>query len=135
MGQEKLVREILKRKDILDVITNAGVAYVGYKSTGHWSGGLLGLVALKLAQAPNLPASVAGVATLATLGISSTIDGDPPPAPPIATHPILGVAPVGFAALFRWWLERFGAPTLPTMDVPPPPVYRDEPITPGGIQR
>lgn len=44
---------------------------MGIKATGHWTGALTALVALRLAQANNLAAGVAGVGTLTALGIGA----------------------------------------------------------------
>ena len=69
--KEALLRVIERSDRILDAATKIGVAYVGYKAADHPSGALAGLVALKLANANNLAAGVAGVATLTALGITS----------------------------------------------------------------
>lgn len=56
---------------LVDIATKAGVAVVGYNATKHWTGGLLGLLGLRLAQSDNLAAGTAGVTVLTTLGLLS----------------------------------------------------------------
>ena len=71
-----------------EIATNLGVAYAGYRASGHWSGGITGLVALRLATAPNIPAGLAGLATLAAIGVGAFgPEGEFPPyvAPPPVT--------------------------------------------------
>ena len=76
-NQEALLRVIEKSDKLLDAATKVGVAYVGYKAHDHWSGALAGLVALRLANANNLAAGIAGVATLTGLGVMSIIKSKP----------------------------------------------------------
>lgn len=74
--QEKLDLEQLSRLTQLadkvpDLFMKAGVAYIGIKATGHWTGALTALVALRLAQANNLAAGAAGVTALTGIGLGS----------------------------------------------------------------
>lgn len=71
MRNELLQRVMDKLEAIPDVAVNLGVAYVGAKSTRHWSGALTGLIALKLAQAPNLLAGAVGIGMLTFLGLTA----------------------------------------------------------------
>jgi len=74
-----LTKFMEKSEHIGEIATNLGVAYAGYRASGHWSGGITGLVALRLATAPNIPAGLAGLATLAAIGIGAwRPDGSPP---------------------------------------------------------
>ncbi len=59
---------------ILDTATKGAVAYMGYKSTDHWTGAVTALIALKLASGGNLAGGVAGVAVLTTIGLASGAD-------------------------------------------------------------
>ena len=61
----------------LDKITNlalkAGVAYAGMAALGHWSGAIVGLTGLHMAQSPNLIAGGAGVGVLAGIGATNLV--------------------------------------------------------------
>lgn len=97
--QNELAKQILAKIEKLpDVALQGGIAYVGSRVTGHWTGGLLGLIGLKLAQAPNLASGLAGVGILGGLGLSLMVDKDgnvtPPPIPEIG-QPISGVGAAG----------------------------------------
>jgi len=81
--ERTLVNQIAEKLDkIPDLALNAGVAYSGTVNTGHWTGGLLGLLGLKLATAPNLPAALSGIGLLSWLGLCGLPADLPPPAPP-----------------------------------------------------
>lgn len=54
---------------MLDAVTKLGVAYAGMKAIDHVMGGVVGLVALKLATSPSVSAGAVGAATLAGIGI------------------------------------------------------------------
>ena len=76
-----------KSEHLGEIATNLGVAYAGYRASGHWSGGITGLVALRLATAPNIPAGLAGLATLAAIGIGAWgPEGTPPDYSPPAVE-------------------------------------------------
>lgn len=64
---------------LVDIATHAGVAYVGYNALKHPMGAVVGLLALRLAQSPNLASGAAGVAALTGLGALNLI---PPTEPP-----------------------------------------------------
>lgn len=88
---------------IIDIATKAGVAYVGFNALKHPAGALTGLVALNLANSPNLAAGVAGVATLTALGAMSTIPpgfdpGDYLPYDPCPIPPTAFLNPIAFLA-------------------------------------
>lgn len=64
------IKDLIEAADrIPGLALKAGVAYIGIRATKHWTGALTGLVALRLANSPNLAAGAAGVGTLAALGI------------------------------------------------------------------
>jgi hypothetical protein len=87
---------------IVDLATKAGIAYVGFNALKHPAGALTGLVALNLANSPNLASGVAGVAALTGLGALSMV---PPMDPLITDDPIddivLGTAECPFP-LWGW---------------------------------
>ena len=56
---------------ILDYLLTAGLAVMGYDVYGT-PGILIGPLALKLAQAPSIPAAATGVAVLGHMGLTST---------------------------------------------------------------
>ena len=57
------INEAIDRGDkFISLLTNAGVAYVGYRALKHPVGGLVGLLGLRLAQSPNLASGAAGIA-------------------------------------------------------------------------
>lgn len=58
---------------LIETFTKAGVAYVGYKSTNHWTGSLTALVALKLAQGGNLAAGIGGMTILGLMGLTDLL--------------------------------------------------------------
>jgi hypothetical protein len=65
-------KDIIDRTDkLIDAFTKIGVAYTGFNATGHWTGALIALVGLRLAEANNLASGVAGVATLTALGLGN----------------------------------------------------------------
>lgn len=72
--QELLVKFATNADRIIDAATKLGVAYVGYKSNNHWSGGLSALVALRLSNSPNLAAGIAGTTVLALLGLTNIVN-------------------------------------------------------------
>lgn len=81
MAKEKLkihdLAIMLQRiPELVDPVIYGGVAYLGWKAFGGVSGALFGPIALKLAQANNMAAGAAGVAGLATLGISHGVGID-----------------------------------------------------------
>lgn len=70
MERDQTIVKILEHSDkLIETATKLGVAYVGYNAVHHWSGALVGLLALRLSNSPNLAAGVAGVATLTGLGL------------------------------------------------------------------
>ena len=55
-----------------NLFLQGGIAYAGYRAADDNIGGsIFGLLGLKLAQAQNLPASIAGVGMLGMLGLAS----------------------------------------------------------------
>ena len=85
MDNEILDKIIGKAEHLADIALKAGVAYTGFKATNHWSGGLTALVALRLAQAPNLAAGLAGTGMLAWLGLSAFVSPEGDVKPPTFT--------------------------------------------------
>jgi hypothetical protein len=74
-----VVESAIDRGDkLVNIATNAGVAYIGFNALKHPVGGLVGLLGLRLAQSPNLASGVAGIATLTGLGALNLV---PPPEP------------------------------------------------------
>lgn len=73
------LKDIIDRADrITDIFVKAGTAYVSYQATGHWTGALIGLLALRLAESNNLAAGVAGTGVLAGVGLTQLIKGATP---------------------------------------------------------
>jgi len=59
-------------KDWADVLLYIGLGYLSYEKLGkQWPSALFGPIALKLAQSPNIAASVSGVGSLAALGVAT----------------------------------------------------------------
>lgn len=55
---------------IPDIVANAGAAYYGY-AAGEEAGAITALIGMKLAQANNMPAGLAGTGVLAALGLTN----------------------------------------------------------------
>ncbi len=92
---EALGLKILDKMDALpEVALKAGVAYTGVKATNHWTGGLLGLVGLKLATGNNIFAGASGVALLTWLGLTGWVDPYEP-GPPVDQAFVPGMSGVG----------------------------------------
>ena len=96
-GDEKL-QWIDRAQAILDLITRAGTMWLGFsafermvKGSGL-SGAIVSQIAMKLAQSNNLASGVAGVATLAGMGILNVI-------PPAGSEP---------AVANPTWIEQLG---------------------------
>lgn len=68
---ESLLRLFENSDKVIDGLTKAGVAYLGYKAAKNWGGALAALVALKLAQSGNIVSGAAGIATLGTIGLGN----------------------------------------------------------------
>lgn len=62
---------------LLDAFTKAGVAYVGYNASNHWTGALVALISLKLAQGGNLAGGIAGTSVLGILGLTNVVKSIP----------------------------------------------------------
>lgn len=76
---KSIVDGVIDRADkIASIATNAGVAYIGFNALKHPTGALVGLLALRLAQSPNLASGAAGIAALTGLGALNMV---PPPEP------------------------------------------------------
>lgn len=76
MLREKFVQ--LKPSEAVDLLINGGLAYLGVhafrpQGTAHFVGSaLFGPVAMKLAQAENIPAGLSGVVGLTILGVAQS---------------------------------------------------------------
>lgn len=68
-----MINLVGKADSIIEALTKAGVAVVGYNASKHWTGALTALVSLKLAQGGNLAAGVAGVGVLSLLGLANIV--------------------------------------------------------------
>jgi hypothetical protein len=60
-----------KGEKALDLFTKAGVAYAGARATGHWTGAITALVALRLATGGNLAGGLAGTGVLTVIGVGN----------------------------------------------------------------
>lgn len=90
MDSDKILDRVLsKAEHLADIALKAGVAWTGYRATNHWSGGLTGLVALRLAQSPNLAAGLAGTGMLAWLGLSAFVSPEGDVRAPDMVKPII----------------------------------------------
>ncbi len=67
----KLIENLDKLEKIPDVAMKVALAYAGYRSTNHWTGGLTALIALKLATGNNLAGGAAGVTALTFIGLGN----------------------------------------------------------------
>lgn len=77
------LKDIVDRAGTLvDVATKLGVAYTGYNATRHWTGALVALIGLRLAEANNLASGIAGVATLTALGLGNIYNATAAPVNP-----------------------------------------------------
>lgn len=72
---------------LLDAFTKAGVAYVGYNASNHWTGALVALISLKLAQGGNLAGGIAGTGVLSLLGLTNVVKSLPTTTYPVITAP------------------------------------------------
>lgn len=85
---ELLVKLALNSDRLLDAFTKAGVAVVGYNASNHWTGALVALISLKLAQGGNLAGGIAGTGVLSILGLTNVVKSLP-----LSTTPYTYVPP------------------------------------------
>lgn len=71
--QRSITRLIANSDRIIEALTKAGVALVGYQANKHWSGALSALIALKLAQGGNIVAGTAGLLVLGGIGLDRIV--------------------------------------------------------------
>lgn len=63
-----------RAKDIMNVITKAGVAYAGFNAFKHPMGAIYAMLGLRLAESPGaLPSNLVGVGMLAHIGITNML--------------------------------------------------------------
>lgn len=72
-GLDKIIEWLKKQnpKDLAELTLMGGLAYAGYQVTKDWKGTLIGPIGLKLAQTDGIPSQIAGLTTLAVLGLCS----------------------------------------------------------------
>jgi len=90
--QRSITRLVANSDRIIEALTKAGVALVGFQSNNHWTGALTALVALRLASGGNLAGGVAGTGVLAVMGL----DRIRAPAAPTGERPFI------FAPITEW---------------------------------
>lgn len=75
---------ILRSDKLVDTITKAGAAFLGFQAFEKQSkgsglaGAIVSLIGLKMTESPNLAAGAAGVATLTGIGILNVKDPNAP---------------------------------------------------------
>lgn len=72
--EEMALKAAINGDRILETFTKAGVAFVGYNASNHWTGALTALISLQLAKGGNLAGGIAGTGVLALLGLTNVIN-------------------------------------------------------------